>query len=140
MAHLYHLGESMFFHIQLIDDLSRPEKRQESRPDHWQYFDRHKNNFVARGATTNDAGDQFLSSVLFVEFDNWDGVQKFIDEEPHNKNGVYSAVFIRRWHKALDRLQIEFPRTEGQVSWYIRGYGKAGMHEKRQELLDAHRA
>ena len=140
MAHLYHLGESMFFHIQLIDDLSRPEKRQESRTDHWQYFDGHKNNFVARGATTNDAGDQFLSSVLFVEFDNWDGVQKFIDAEPHNKNGVYSAVFIRRWHKALDRLQIEFPRTEGQVSWYIRGYGKAGMHEKRQELLDANRA
>ena len=88
----------MFFHIQLIDDLSRPEKRQESRTDHWQYFDGHKNNFVARGATTNDAGDQFLSSVLFVEFDNWDGVQKFIDAEPHNKNGVYSAVFIRRWH------------------------------------------
>ncbi len=60
MGHLYHLGESMFFHIQLIDDLSKPEKRQESRTDHWQYFDGHKNNFVARGATTTDAGDQFL--------------------------------------------------------------------------------
>lgn len=80
-----------------------------------------------------------MSSVLFVEFDEWDAVQDFIDNEPHNRNGVYSAVYIRRWHKALKRLQRDFPRVEGQMCWYIRGYGKAGMNEIRENLLESHR-
>lgn len=130
----------MFFHIQLIDDLAQPEKRQESRSDHWKYFDHHKDCFVARGATVSDGGEQFLSSVLFVEFEEWDQVEEFVNKEPHNLNGVYSEIYIRRWHKALARLQRDFPRKENDVSWYIRGYGKAGMNASRQELLAAHRS
>ena len=61
----------MFFHVQLIDNPNTPEKRQESRSDHWQYFDDHRACFVARGATVSDDETKFLSSVLFVEYDDW---------------------------------------------------------------------
>jgi uncharacterized protein YciI len=40
----------------------------------------------------------------------------------------------------LDRTQREFPRREDQVYWYIRGFGAPGTNDRRNELLDAHRA
>ncbi|NQV55435.1 MAG: hypothetical protein HQ503_06215 [Rhodospirillales bacterium] len=128
----------MYFHIQLIDNPASPEKRDQSRADHWQYFDDHADKFIARGATYSDDMENFISSVLFMEFDGWDDVRHFIDNEPHNKNEVYKDVHIRRWNKGIDRTQSEFPRQEGQVGWYFRGYAKPDMHEKRMALLDQH--
>lgn len=78
----------MFFHVQLIDDPDHPERRAVSREDHWAYFDQHRDHFAARGATTTDDGERTLSSVLFVEFDGWEEVRQFVDNEPHNRNNV----------------------------------------------------
>ena len=128
----------MYFHIQLIDNPETPEKRAVSRPDHWQYFDDHVDSFIARGATYSDDMETFISSVLFVEFDDWDAVRAFIDNEPHNKNGVYKDVIIRRWNKGIERTQREFPRNGDQVAWYFRGFAKPDMHGERMRLLDDH--
>lgn len=128
----------MEFHIQLIDDDAHPERRQQSRDDHWQYFDDHVDNFVARGATRSDDMTTFLSSVVFVDFPDWDAVRHFAANEPNNLNGVYKEVIIRRWGNGLGRIQRDFPKKDDQVYWYYRGYGKPGMHEKRMELLAAH--
>ena len=130
----------MYFHVQLIDYPETPEQRERSRLDHWQYFDDHRECFIARGATVTDDDKRILSSVLFVEFDEWEQVRTFVDNEPHNKNGVYREIHIKQWGFALKRRQVDFPRKSDQLSWYIRGYGKAGMHERREELLSAHRA
>lgn len=130
----------MQFHIQLIDDDQHPERRGQSRDGHWAYFDAHVENFHARGATRADDNTAFLSSVVFVEFPDWDSVREFAANEPNNLNGVYKEVIIRRWGNGLGRKQRDFPRKEGQINWYIRGYGKPNMHERRMELLDAHTA
>ena len=130
----------MHFHIQLIDNPATPEVRAASREAHWAYFDEHQDHFIARGATQTDDGERTLSSVLYVEFDDVDAVRHFVDKDPHNLNGVFSKMRINRWHHALGRTQREFPRKEGEVCWYIRGFGKPGSNERRNELADAHRA
>ncbi len=130
----------MFFHVQLIDDPAHPERRAISREAHWAYFDEHRDHFSARGATISDDGKLTLSSVLFVEFDSWDEVRDFVDNEPHNRNGVFREIRIRRWHNALGKTQREFPRHDGQVCWYIRGFGRPGANDRRNELLEAHRS
>jgi len=130
----------MHFHIQLIDDPNHPERRTGSREAHWAYFDEHRDHFVARGATQTDDGERTLSSVLFVEFDGWDEVRHFVDNEPHNCNSVFSEIRICRWHHALDRTQRDFPRKDDQVCWYVRGFGAPGSNDRRNELVDAHRA
>ena len=128
----------MDFHIQLIDDHRYPERRQRSRDDHWRYFDDHADHFVARGATLSDDDEKFLSSVLFVGFPDWEAVRHFIDNEPNNLNGVYKEVNITRWGNPLGKLQRDFVREDGDVFWYIRGTGKPGMNDRRNELLSAH--
>ena len=129
----------MFFHVQLIDYRNHCDRREISRHDHWQYFDDNHQHFVARGATLSDDGQRILSSVLFVEFDNFTDVKEFIENEPHNKNNVYQSVNINRWNWALRKLQRDFKRSEGENYWYIRGFGKNSMNSRREELLDEHR-
>ena len=130
----------MHFHVQLIDDPATPEKRAVSREAHRAYFDENRDHFIARGATISDDAERTLSCVLFVEFDGWDEVRSFIDNEPHNCNGVFRDIRINRWHNALGRTQRDFPRKEGQICWYIRGFGAPGANDRRNELLGAHRA
>lgn len=130
----------MHFHIQLIDDPATPERRAVSREAHWAYFDDHRDHFIARGATQTDDQARTLSSVLFVEFDGWDEVRRFVENEPHNRNGVFADVRICRWNHALGRTQREFPRKDDQACWYIRGFGKPGSHDRRNELAPVHRA
>ena len=108
----------MEFHIQLIDDDAHPERRQQSRDAHWQYFDDHVDNFVARGATRTDDNETFLSSVVFVQFPDWDAVRHFAANEPNNLNGVYKEVIIRRWGNALSRNQRQFPIQDGLILVY----------------------
>ena len=130
----------MFFHVQLIDDPAVPERRPANVEAHWDYFDKHRDHFIARGATLTDDFERYISSVLFLEFDGWDDVRRFVENEPMNRNGVYRDVSIRRWSNALGRRQRDFPRREDQVFWYIRGFGKPGSNDRRNELLDTHRA
>ena len=47
----------MFFHVRLIDNPETPEKRGQSRLDHWRYFEDHRDHFIARGATKSNVSD-----------------------------------------------------------------------------------
>lgn len=129
----------MLFHVQLIDDPGASGKRGEFRDDHWSYFDDHDKHFIARGATTTDDRTQILSSVSWVEFDSWEDVREFVAAEPLNRNGVYRETIIHRWRNGLGRRQHDFPRRDGQVCWYVRGYGKTGSHVRREEIVAAQR-
>lgn len=130
----------MYFHVRLIDDPDHSGRRAQHREAHWDYFDAHAEHFIARGKTVSDDMETSLSSLLFVEFEDWDAVRRFIAEEPLNRGGVFREVQIRRWNNALGRAQRDFPRKEGQLYWYIRGFGKPGANDRRNELLDAHAA
>ncbi len=129
----------MLFHVQLIDDPEAAGKRDEFREAHWSYFDDHERHFIARGATTTDDQTRILSSVIWVEFDSWDEIRAFIAAEPLNRNGVYRETIIRRWRNGLGRRQRDFPRRDGQVCWYVRGYGATGSHTRREEIVAAQR-
>lgn len=129
----------MYFHVRLVDGPEGALKRRHFVDAHWQYFDDHRDHFVARGATVTDDLATTLSSVIFVEFGSWDDVRRFVANEPLNRNGAYQDVVITRWSTGLTRRQRDFPRRDGQVAWYIRGFGRPGAHARRQELLQAHR-
>jgi uncharacterized protein YciI len=126
------------FHIQLIDNADYPERRDQSREAHWQYFDDHVDHFIARGATRSDDLETFRSSVLFVSFPDWPAVREFIGNEPNNLNGVYKHVNVCRWGNPLGKLQRDFSRRDGDIYWYIRGVSKPGMNDRRNELVDSH--
>ena len=129
----------MLFHDRLRDH--EPSKRNaELREAHWKYFEDHAEHFIARGATFDDAGKVFKSSVIFIDFPDRKAADQFVANEPLNKAGVFQSVEIVSWSNPLGRRQRDFVRTDGQMCWYIRGYGKPGMNDRRNELFAQHQA
>jgi hypothetical protein len=129
----------MLFHVRLTD--FEPSRRHAGLRDaHWRYFESHADHFIARGATFDDDGNIFKASVIFVDFPDRGAVEAFVANEPLNQAGVFESVEIVRWSNPLGRRQRDFARTDGQVCWYIRGWGKAGVNDRRNELFAAHQA
>lgn len=129
----------MLFHVRLSDyPVSR--RNADLREAHWAYFEDHAAHFIARGATFDDDGKTFRASVIFVDFPDRAAVETFVANEPLNKAGVFERVEIARWSNPLARRQRDFTRQDGQVCWYIRGWGKPGTNDKRNELFAAHQA
>ena len=127
----------MQFHIRLIDDPAKHQTRLDGREAHWQYLDDHAEHFYGRGPTFLGAMDKFLSTVFFLEFADWDAVNRFIREEPHYRNGVYEDVSIWRWQDELGRRQRDFPRRDGP-NWYLRGFAKPDADREQSQLAGAY--
>jgi uncharacterized protein len=130
---------SVQFHVRLIDDPSASEIRLQGREAHWSYLDDHAGHFFGRGPTFVEPG-RFLSTIFFVEFANWAEVDRFISNEPHNRNGVYQDIKIWRWKDEHGRRQRDFARNADQTTWYLRGFGKPGAHARWRELRADHDA
>jgi uncharacterized protein YciI len=129
----------MLFHVRMTD-YPVPRRTPALRDQHWQYLDDHASHFIARGPTQTDDGSKKLSSLFFVDFPDRASVEQFVANEPNNKAGVHMHVEILRWGNPLNRKQRDFPRKDGQMYWYVRGYAKPGAHVRRQALFEAHQA
>lgn len=129
----------MLFHVRMTD-YPVPRRTPALRDRHWQYLDDHAAHFIARGPTQTDDGSKMLSSLFFVEFPDRASVEDFVANEPNNKAGVHMQVEIFRWGNPLNRKQRDFPRKDGALYWYVRGYAKPGAHLRRKELFEAHQA
>lgn len=130
----------MYFHVQMINDPAAAGRRSNSLPAHWDYLNKFAAHIIVRGPVVDDDNDRNgLGSIFFVEFPDWNAVRAFIDNEPHNNNGIYKEIHVNRWDNALSRSQGNYPAAEGQINWYIRGYGVRGNRERHQALLDAQR-
>jgi uncharacterized protein YciI len=127
----------MQFHVRLIDGPSKHQTRLDGREAHWQYLDDHAEHFYGRGPTFLGSMDTFLSTIFFLEFADWDAVNRFITEEPHYRNGVYQDVSIWRWQDELGRRQRDFPRRDGP-NWYLRGFARPDADRERSQLAGAH--
>lgn len=127
----------MQFHVRLIDDPAASEIRLKGREAHWSYLDEHADHFLGRGPTFLEPG-QFLSTVFFLDFADWDAVTDFLANEPHNRNGVYQDIKIWRWKDECGRRQRDFSRTEDQSAWYLRGTPKPDTQDKWRALKSGH--
>ena len=129
----------MLYHIRMIDyPVSR--RTAESREKHWQYLEARADVIVGRGPTQDDDGKLSRSSLFFIDVPDRAAAERFVAEEPHNQAGCFMNVEIFRWTNVLKRHQDNFKRKDGQVYWYLRGYGKPGAHVKREALMDQHKA
>ena len=129
----------MLFHVRLKD--FDPSRRNSAlREAHWTYFEDHADHFIARGATFDDEGKIFRASVIFIDFPDRAAAEAFIADEPLNKAGIFESIEMVRWSNPLGRRQRDFVRRDGQICWYIRGYGKPDTNERRNELFAAHQA
>ena len=99
----------MFFHIRLYDfPVSR--RTAELRNQHRAYLGGFAGNLIGRGAVQSEDGSTPRGSIFFGDWADRAAVEKFMAEEPFNRNGVYMSAEIVRAMKSpafLEKLEAQ---------------------------------
>ena len=75
--------------------------RLQARPAHLEYLTANKHLLLAAGALISDDGTGGHGGVLIVDTDDRAEAQRFIDEDPFTKAGLFAEVKVTRWRKAF---------------------------------------
>jgi uncharacterized protein YciI len=87
--------------IQTQDKPGSANVRAEARPAHLEYLTKHQNLLLAAGALIEDDGTGGNGGVLIVDTDSRAEAEKFINEDPFTKAGLFQKVTVTRWRKAF---------------------------------------
>jgi len=102
---------------------------------HWSFMDRYADVMIARGPTTDPAGETHTGSMHMVDLPNADAANVFAFEEPYYRAGVYAEVLKRRWRNVLGRTMWDVAQAENLRRFLIIGHGTAGIQRVRHELV-----
>ena len=106
---------------------------------HWSFMDGYADVMIARGPTTDPAGDIHTGSMHMVDLPNAEAANVFAFEEPYYRAGVYSEVLKRRWRNVVGRTMWDFAGAEGRSRFLIIGHGAADIEAVRDELSERRR-
>ena len=87
--------------IQTQDKSDRAQIRADTRPAHVEYLTKHKSKLLAAGALINDDGTGDNGGVLIVDTDDRTEAERFINEDPFTKTGLFARITVTRWRKAF---------------------------------------
>lgn len=87
--------------IQTVDKPDSAEVRANARPAHLEYLTANKHLLLAAGAVVNDDGTGGHGGVLIVDTDDRAAAERFINEDPFTKAGLFQSVTVTRWRKAF---------------------------------------
>ncbi|HVY06799.1 MAG TPA: YciI family protein [Burkholderiales bacterium] len=75
--------------------------RAEHRPAHVDYLKANQHLLLAAGALIDDDGTGGNGGILIVDTDDRKAAQRFIDDDPFAKAGLFEKVTVTRWRKAF---------------------------------------
>ena len=91
----------MPYAIQTKDKAGSSQIRADNRAVHIEYLSANKHLLLAAGALIEDDGTGGNGGLLIVDTDDRKEAQKFIDNDPFTKAGLFESVTITRWRKAF---------------------------------------
>jgi hypothetical protein len=91
----------MPYAIQTRDKPGTAELRLATRPAHLEYLVKHQDKLLAGGALVDDAGTTAQGGLLIVDTDERAEAERFINEDPFTKAGLFEKVTVTRWRKAF---------------------------------------
>ena len=87
--------------IQTTDKPGSTQLRTDTRTAHLDYLTKKKHLLLAAGALIDDDGTGGSGGVLIVDTDDRKVAEKFINDDPFTKAGLFSKVTVTRWRKAF---------------------------------------
>lgn len=89
----------MLYMIYGIDRAGGDEVRQAARAEHFQYLDENEHIMVLGGATLADQDDTRTGSVLIVNVPDRAAADRFAENEPFRKAGLFESVTVTRMRR-----------------------------------------
>ena len=91
----------MPYAIQTQDKPGSAEVRAKARPAHLEYLTANQHLLLAAGALINDDGNGGHGGILIVDTDDRAEAERFINEDPFTKAGLFQSITVTRWRKAF---------------------------------------
>jgi uncharacterized protein len=91
----------MPYAIQTTDKPGSAQLRADTRAAHLDYLTKNKHLLLAAGALIEDDGTGGSGGLLIVDTDDRKVAEKFINDDPFTKVGLFSKVTVTRWRKAF---------------------------------------
>jgi len=89
----------MLYIIYQEDKPGAAELRAELRPAHFEYLDAHEDILVLGGALLADDGKTRTGSVLIINVDSREAADRFSENEPFRKGGLFQRVTVSRMRR-----------------------------------------
>jgi uncharacterized protein YciI len=91
----------MPYAIQTKDKAGSSQVRADNRAVHIEYLTANKHLLLAAGALIEDDGTGGSGGLLIVDTDDRKEAERFINNDPFTKAGLFEKVTITRWRKAF---------------------------------------
>ena len=89
----------MLYIIYQVDKPGGESIRAEQRPAHFQYLDKHEDILLLGGAMLEEDGATRKGSVLIINVPSLEDAQRFSENEPFRKAGLFERVEINRMRR-----------------------------------------
>jgi len=86
--------------IETWDKPGHAQVRQQHRPAHLEFLDRHKHLLLSCGAKLNDDGSDAGGGLYVVDVDSREAAERLIAADPFSAADLFARVTITRWRKA----------------------------------------
>lgn len=90
----------MYFVIQGIDKPDSLALRLQTREQHLAYVGQFIDQILVAGPFLGETGDM-IGSMLVMDFADLASANRFAEEDPYNKAGLFADVSVREWRKSL---------------------------------------
>jgi uncharacterized protein YciI len=91
----------MPYAIQTLDKPGSADVRAATRPAHLDYLTTNQHLLLAAGAIINDDGTGGHGGILIIDTEDRKEAERFINDDPFTKAGLFGQVTITRWRKAF---------------------------------------
>jgi len=91
----------MPYAIQLVDKPGSADLRAATRAAHLAYLKSHQHLLLAAGALISDDGTGGHGGLLILDTDDRAAAQRFVDEDPFTRAGLFEKITVTRWRKAF---------------------------------------
>ena len=71
------------------------------RDEHIAYLKRNQDILLAAGGLTDDDGNGGSGGVLLIDTEERAEAERFVEEDPFTKAGLFEKVVVSRWRKAF---------------------------------------
>lgn len=90
-----------FYLVYCLDGPNKETHRASLSEKHQQYMAEHKGKVVVGGPLLDDSGTQRVGSMMMVQFESREQVEKWIRQEPYCAGGVFESVLIRLFESRM---------------------------------------
>jgi uncharacterized protein YciI len=97
----------MPFAIRTTDKPGMQELRNRLQADHLKYLDSQLGILLAAGSLRSDDNQTAIGGILIVDVEDRAAAERFINDDPFARNGLFAEIRIDRWRKAyLDKKRF----------------------------------